>query len=117
MENIYSTALPFYWLAKVLGVFPITFENHTKRVVLRTKWIDVMFSSSAVILLVAFIAIKFNTETLIRIESSILERAWDLSLVFGFELLLVQLFFQILKRDKIAVFLSQLHAFDCQVSY
>lgn len=75
-----------------------------------------MFLSLAVILLVAFIVIKFNTETLIRIESSILERAWDLSLVFAFELLLIQHFFQTLKRDKIAVFLNQLHAFDCQVS-
>lgn len=115
MENIYTTTKPFYWLAKVMGTFPKTFEGQATRGVLKTKWHDVLLSIIAVLVLIAFIGIKINMETVMKVESSMLARAWDLYLLLGFYLLIIQLCLQLCKRNKICDFMRLLQKFDAEV--
>lgn len=116
MENIYTTVKPFYLLAKVMGTFPMTFEGQATRGVLKTKWHDVLLSIIAVLILIAFIVTKYNMETVIKVESSMLVRAWDLYFLFGFHLLIVQLCLQLCKRNQICEFMRLLHKFDAEAS-
>lgn len=115
MENIYTTVRSFYYLSKVLGVFPKSFNGPTSKGALKTKWYDILISASSFLLLLVLIVIICNSEGVIKVDSSILVRAWEISLVVGLLFLLIQVCFQLYNRNKICDFLRHLHEFDCKV--
>lgn len=112
MENIYSTVKPFYFFAKVLGVFPLTLVGTN----LKPRKFDCVLASASFAALVALIYLMLNFEIFIKSDSSILTKASKFSVVLGLYLLLISFWFQICKRNAIKQFLAILSCFDYDVS-
>lgn len=117
MENIYTTVKPFYFLAKALGSFPMTFEGPTEKGFLRTKWYDVLFTSCLFFLLTSLAFYKLNGANAIDNDSLIMIKAWDSSLFVGLFVFLVHFWLQIFMRNKIKRFLRSLYNFDQEVKF
>lgn len=115
MENIYSAVKPFYILAKFLGLFPKSFKGSVAKGILKTKWHDVIISTISLSVLIFLIYRISSEKTILKIESKILMRAWDISLVMGLYFLLIQFVYQCFEKNEISEFLRHLHKFDNKV--
>lgn len=114
MENIYSTAKPFYLLAKLVGVFSMSFQGPMLKGQLVTKWNDVFVLIISFATLLSLIIIKMNVESFIENESSILIKAWDFALLAGLLMLFITLSFQTWRKQEIKEFLKVIYNFDLE---
>ena len=115
MDNIYTILKPFYFLAKILGSFPMTFEGPTVKGFLKTKRHDVLITSCVFIALTILTVYKVTAGNVIANDSFIMIKAWDLSLVFGLFAFLVHFCIQIAMRKNIKFFLRCLDNYDKEV--
>lgn len=117
MNNIYTTVKPFYVLLKVLGLFPLTFEESRTKIYFKTLWRDVFVSIIFFLASIVLITLKLTYESFIESDSVVLIRAWEYGLLLGLTMLTVTFCYQISKRNKILKFLKALQGFDDEVKF
>lgn len=115
MENIFSVSEPYYFLCKVLGLFPMSFEGPKTKGVFKTKWNDVVCSLLSLIVPVLLIALNFYLEYGPTSSSAMLSDLWKIQAVFGVFLILLQHSYQISKNKEIPRFLNAVNEFDQKV--
>lgn len=110
MENIYTVAKPWCFLAKFLGVFPLTFESSSHQFIV--KWQNLVYSF--LMLLLPF-ALIFRSLGYINFTESWLMDIWKLHAILGVSLIVLVTFYQVDKRWEISKFFQAVDAFDQQV--
>lgn len=115
MKNIYTTFKPFYFLAKALGLFPLSYDGPVAKGKLKVMWFDVCITIFAFSLLLSFALLKLNLREAVLIDSTILVKSWEISLEFGLGTTIIQFCYQFVKRNEAKKFLKQLNNFDQQV--
>ena len=117
MDNVYEAVKPFYNFAKVLGLFPISFEGQTAKREFKTRKIDVALTFFSLLLFVTlFCARMENIFSRIGIKDSDLQRiVFETTFTIMLFTLLIQFVLQISKRVEIIRFLKLLHDFDIEV--
>lgn len=115
MRNIYTSFVPFYWIAKLLGLFPFSYEGVYCNGIFIQKRRDIALTLTFfMIFMFLYIANFFRNES-VSSSSDILARAWDLSLYFFLTTLLVSYLYQLKKWKSIVKFLSLIKHFDEKV--
>lgn len=116
-DSIYTTAKPFYFLLKLLGIFPFSIETSSGEKVFRPKLLDYLsccFSITS-LLFALFMSIEFTD--VMNSSSEIVARAWNLNLTFCLFTVLISLCYQIQKRNQIVKFLQLIDDFDKKVNF
>lgn len=115
MDNVYSSARPFYVFAKLLGAFPLSYVGKPSQGVLKVKPLDVVITGLSFLTLIVFILMEVQFEKLIKSDSTVLTKASKAVVVATLLLLLLSFFYQISKRHEIKRFMDQLFNFDEEV--
>lgn len=115
MDNVYTSFRPVFLFARILGLFPMSFEGPITKGFLKTKLFGLTCSGLAFSSLSAliFVQIKYNHEL---DHPTISKVAWYISFDFTMISLLLQFGLQFIKRNEIRKFLTLLNEFDDQVS-
>ena len=111
MEDIYTAVQPFYLLAKILGLFPVSFREN--RI---TKVFDFILSTFSTFLLFFVIHLFYSNDDGFKM-SKLGFLVWDLSIYLVQFMLIGQFGWQIYKRHEIKRFLKQLRDFDTEVKF
>ena len=111
MEDIYTAVQPFYFLAKILGLFPVSFKANQV-----TKVFDLILSTFSMFLLFVVIKLFYNYDDGFKM-SKLGFLVWDLSIYLVQFMLICQFGWQIYKRNEIKRFLKQLRDFDTEVKF
>lgn len=115
MENVYSTAKPFYILAKILGLFPLSFVGPKVKGVFRTKWHGVLSSILSISFLIFLIVMNCYDKDNAGFDSAMLKNVWHLQALFELMMIFCNFMFQIRKRHLIVNFLEDLDNIDVKV--
>lgn len=115
MENIYTSAKPFYICLKVFGIYPMTFGPTTKKFC-KTKCQDILITCCSLSVLIALIVIHLVYGIDLKADSPILFKTFQVSVVFDLFMIFAQYFVQLVKRNGIRNFLELLHKFDIDVN-
>lgn len=115
MKNVFTSAKPFYVLAKILGLFALSFDGPASKGNLRTKWLDFFYSGVFFLLPAILIAMYSLFGDDLVDESALLAKAWVVQNIFGVALLIIPFAYQQSKRQSIKTFLNGLDAFDTKV--
>lgn len=111
MENIFTGAKPFLFLAKVLGLFPMEFEGPTRKGFLKFKLSNLLSTCCAVALLLCLTSA--NTFYLVVIpKTQFLSQSWNISVSLENFSFVVLYGYQVFKRENIVKFLKKLQAID-----
>jgi hypothetical protein len=116
MENIFTVTKPFYYLSKLMGLFPMTFDGPIEKGNFSIKWHDIF--ASGVALLVTFVIFVFNftaDERNFSSSSVLLSKTWDVQSMLGLIPVLIMFFVQMLKRNSIVKFLQAIFVIDLKV--
>lgn len=116
MENLYTDIKPFYYFAKILGLFPMSFVGSARKGILKTKIHDAIYSLLAFVTLGTLLILKISLNNNVR-TSKLMFVAFEFSMYLEFFMLAIQFIFQICKRNDIRFCLSMLDAFDNEVSF
>lgn len=115
MKNVHTSVVPFYWIAKLLGLFPFSYEGKYRNGILVQKFKDIASTSiSLFVFMFLYIANFFRNES-VSSTSDILTRVWDLSLHFFLTTLLVSYLYQLSKWKSVVTFLALIEKFDEKV--
>jgi len=110
--NVYSAVKPFYFVAKLLGIFPKTFIGPAEKGILQKTFCDGFTSCCALIIMIACgIANSIFYEPF-TFNSAILQSTWNVILVislFTFSLMFVV---EIRRSDSIVAFLKHVEEYD-----
>lgn len=116
MDNIYTVAQPLCWLARALGVFPMSFEGPAANGKLKAKWHGFLLSILS-LATIAFVTVRVLYVKEGPVSSSPwLSIVWIVESVLGVTLTLFQFLVQIFCFRSIPNFLATVHAFDLIVS-
>lgn len=115
MENIFTAVKPFYYLAKVLGLFPMSLLGLEVKGTFVTKWHGVFASifSVSIAFLLLFLNLFLNDGP--TSSSQMLSDMLRVQAVFSLILIIVQFFYQYSKCSSIVKFLKDLNEIDHQV--
>jgi hypothetical protein len=118
MENIFTVAKPFLTFAKLLGVFPMSFEGPARKGFLKVHWSDLMFSGLGFISLILYFYFTMLVENLFSFlsDSMIVLKVWKVVLKLSSLVLFCQFWYQLTRRRLIARFLHLIRNFDMEVS-
>lgn len=116
MENFYSSAKPFYYLGKALGLFPMSFVGSEAKGVLQTKWHGVLSSVVSFSLLVILVCLNSMPEKQSTSSSTMLTEIWKIQVVLLLLFICIQFIDQICKRKSIASFLEIVNRIDIKVT-
>lgn len=114
MDNIFSVAVPFLKLLKVIGLFPLSFSGHPKKCVEVFKWTDVVPSTLNLFCLLALIFGCSPMTVQLAKHSRFLLKAWTIVSAVDISSFLAMLIYQFYKRHNILRFLVLVHEFDTQ---
>lgn len=115
MKNVHTSFVPFYLIAKLLGLFPFSYESERHNGILIQKYRDIASTlTSFLIFMFLYIANFFRNDS-VSSSSDILPRAWDLSLHFFLTTLLISYLYQLSKWKSITKFLTLIKKFDEKV--
>lgn len=114
--NIFTVSKPFIEVAKVLGIFPMSFDGAPEKGVLKVKWFDAFIWIGTFSISVAIIFLNMKRETIFIKNSSILIWAWDILKYIDLISLLFLIAYQFLKRKNILKFLNVIHKVDEEVN-
>lgn len=114
--NIFTVSKPFLEVAKVLGIFPMSFDGAPEKGVMNVKWFDVVIWIGTVFTSVAMILLNIKPEDIFIKNSRILIWAWNVLKYTDLISLLFLLAYQFLKRKNILKFLTAIHNVDEEVN-
>lgn len=116
MENVFTAIKPFYYLAKVLGLFPMSLSGSGAKGTFKTKWHGVLMSilsiSTSFLLLLLNLFISDSSKGSFGVISDMLRIQAVLCLI----LIIVLFVYQLSKCSSIVKFLEDLNEIDQQVS-
>lgn len=115
MENIFTTVRPFYFMLKICGGFPMSFQGSVCKGLLKQNFVDTLVSIALFSTHLFAIIINSVRGDVVKSSSEILEDAWALSLIVCLCTLTLSFIYQILKRKSTVKFLSLIHDFDRKV--
>lgn len=115
MENIFTVVKPFYILAKVLGLFPMSYEGLTNKGKLTFKWRDAIPACLSLALQVTLLVmvLKFADEP--ASSSTLINQIWIIQCFVAFIFLFLLFIYQIGKCKSIANFLHPIYKIDERV--
>lgn len=115
MENFYTSVKSFLFFAKLLGIFPMSFEGPARKGLLKVKWQNVFISFCLVLVTVSLFTMRFSFDLTFAKNSEILAKAWDI--MTDVEILSYFLLFcyQIFKRKNILKFMKTIQSIDDEV--
>lgn len=116
MENIFTASKPFLIFSKLLGFFPMSFEENSKQIIKKVKWADIFLTCCSFFILIIFnIATMLETNSLTVTNSSFLLVAWDMVRKAELVSYCFLFVYQLRRRNQIVQFLEKLHNFDEKV--
>lgn len=117
MENIYTTAKPFYILAKVLGLFSKSLVGPEIKGIFETKWHGIFTSFLSGSTAIALLSLNLLIDDGPTSSSEILSKLLKLQAIFGIVLIIVQFVYQHSKNHAIVEVLHAFHRFDQKVHF
>lgn len=111
MENVFTSVKPFYVLAKVLGLFPLSAESSWENGKFKTNLLDVSHWSLVSIL----IALNVFFDDGPASTSPLVAMMFKIQAMFGTFLISILFFYQMAKRHSIVKFLRAVDEFDQRV--
>ena len=117
MDNVHTSIRPFYFVLKVFGLFPFSYEGNYKNEILKEKPLDVVMTCLAISFYIFLLFWNVVMVKELKSTSKIIGMAWSISLLLFLSLMLISAFYQIFKRKSIGKFLNLLDEFDQKVSY
>jgi hypothetical protein len=117
MENIFTVTKPFLIFAKLLGVFPMSFEGPAGKGLLKVHWKDLIFSVVAQVYLhsnffYSLFSINFFHQSS---DSKIATEGWNVIVKLFKVVVIFQILGQLGKRKNVVRFLNLIQNFDMQV--
>lgn len=94
----------------------MSFEGPVCKGFFTVKWHDVVITVVSFSILLSLTLVKLGSVDAVNIDSVILLKAWEVSLVCCLYMTLIQFCFQIYKRNETKSFLQLLNYFDQDVS-
>lgn len=116
MENIYTTAQPFYVLTKGLGLFPMSNEGSAFKPKFRVRLHDIVASFLAFLVPILLIVLNSSCSDAPASSSRMLSDIWRVHAIFGVFLVVLNFIYQIRRRSEILKFLEMINEFDKKVS-
>jgi F0F1-type ATP synthase membrane subunit a len=116
MENIFTYLRPFTIFAKLLGVFPLSFEGRVRNGNLQMKVPDIIFSIFVFLLVFNLIRLRY-LELNFSSETDVPSKLVVYSLLFEFVALFAKLFDQNIKRKGFGKFFELIKEFDKKVKF
>lgn len=113
--NIYTSSQPFYWFAKMLGLFPLSYIGPAEKGILTMKWHGVASTVLAFKVCVLLTAWSFYGEDNSASVSNMMSVVWIQWSAFGLFLVMIQLFIQFRNRESMKYFLRAVNDFDKKV--
>jgi predicted membrane-bound dolichyl-phosphate-mannose-protein mannosyltransferase len=119
MENIFTVAKPFLTFAKILGVFPMSFDGAARRGLLKIHWRDFIFTVitlSALLAILFFATLSRNFFTMVALDGSKTTfEGWNVIMKLSNIVALCQVLYQLCKSKNIVKLLNLLQNFDLKV--
>lgn len=115
MENIFDAVKPFYYISKLFGMFPSSYEGDIKGR-FKTRWSDIAASCCSLSILIVFIALSLFVVETPSSASNLLSQLWGAEASFGTILLLFAYLYQISKVQSFVNFLQSVDKIDKKVS-
>lgn len=115
MENIFSASKPILTLAKLLGLFPMSFEGPARKGLLKLKCVNVIIS---LFWFVAALFMILNRSPFSKVytgSSQVLPRAWEVLMNLELFSYIFNFCYQNWKRKNIVKFLKIIHKSDEKV--
>lgn len=115
MENVYTIIKPFYILAKVIGLFPLSFDGPMYKGIFKTKFYDVLIPVIVPGMSISLIALNIIINEGPASSSAMLADVWKIHTVFGCFLVILQFVVQMNNYKSIPKFLEVLNNYDLKV--
>jgi hypothetical protein len=117
MENVFTAAKPFVVFAKLLGVFPMSFDGPTSKGLLKTRRRDWICTSLSLLLMLSGLLLlrSLKSSFYLLADSEISLEAWYIAGYLHVSSISIFIFVQARGREKIVKFLNLLHDFDNKV--
>lgn len=116
MDNIFTTVCPLFFVTKVFGLFPMTFNGPPEKGNLVQKNLDFIVPVLNVFMSICLIPLILLYPMEIDHYSPLMTTIMHIIVLLGATLILLPFFYQIYKRNVIKKFLLDLHKFDEMVS-
>lgn len=117
-NNVFTAAKPFLTLAKVIGVFPMSFDGHVRKGFLKVKKKNMLISVLTIFLLISLICISqvspYFLTKLLYFKLSIV--AWNVGVQLTTCTVLISFCIQITKCKNVVKLLNCIQNFDMEVS-
>jgi len=110
--NVYSAVKPFYFVSKLLGIFPKTFIGPAEKGVLQKTFFDGFTSCCAFIIMIACGIANAVLSEPFAINSVILQSAWNVILVISLFTFSLMFIIEIRRSDSIVAFLKHVEEYD-----
>lgn len=111
MENIFRSSKCFLVLAKLLGLFPISFDPEEEKIP-KMKWHDTIVPFSSALILTYLVSVYYIYKEFCYSDSLILMKAWNISMHFEYSSHLFLYVYQLRKCKNIVKFLKQVKQVD-----
>lgn len=111
MENILRSSKYFLLLAKLFGLFPISFDPEKGKIP-QMKWHDTIVPFCSALILTYLVIVHYIYKEFCLSESLILMKAWNISIRFEYSTHLLLYVYQLRKCKNILRFLKQVKAVD-----
>lgn len=115
MENIFTATKPFYVLAKVLGLFPLSAKSPWENGKFKTNLLDVSHWFVMIFLASILIAINVFFDDGPASTSPLVAMMFKIQAMFGTFLISILFFYQMAKRHSIVNFFRAIDEFDQRV--
>jgi hypothetical protein len=117
MENVFTAAKPFVVFAKLLGVFPMSFDGPARKGLLKSHWSDWICALLWMLLMLSALLLlrRLKSSFYLLADSEISLEAWYIAGYLHISSLSIFIFIQVRNREKIVRFLNLLHDFDNKV--
>lgn len=113
-ENFYEAFTPIYYVLKLFGLFPFSFNGKIKRDNLQFKFVDIIWS--IIIMAVHFCLLAYNinlnSSSYYWVNSLILQNGYKVISIVGLVGGILTCFDHLINRKKIKEFLNIIEKFD-----
>lgn len=117
MENIFTASKPFIILAKLLGLFPTSFDGPARKGSLKLKCLDILISLFWFVSICYLVFTGVSRTSFYTGSSIILAKIWDVFIKMEYSLYFIEFCYQVSKHKNIVRFLKKIQKSDEKVSF
>lgn len=114
MENIFTSFKPIYFVSKILGLFPMSFDGPDIQGRFKIRWTDVIASFLSISILASLVPLVFLNPDLSN-STVLLAQLWNIQVIVGTFFLSLAFIYQIMKCKSTVSFLHAVNKFDEKV--